>query len=516
MTEALDLAWTVTETPPHLRLSALSPRVPPLEDLLALGGDERIAVSGVDGANKYGCSPRPAPEVAAFGSSTASTISETAFLAAERLRTRLSGFFDPAARIRAYRLELDRLRRELAALCGVQRLPGLDILLAPSGTDLHLIASELLETDTPLTSIGLEPAETGGGVGAALAGRHFSPRTALGDQVSPGDVIGDDGDGREVLAIRCREEDGALRDEVHIEADLAAATAYAVGAGRRVLLVVTDVSKTGLLAPRPGAALRMRQRWPDSVEVLVDACQFRLTPASLRAYLEAGCMVAVTGSKFLTGPSFSGALFVPEVLAERLRRRGPSSRLQSYCARTDLPAHWAASSGLHDVDNCGMLVRWEAALSELRAFRAVGDFSTATILTAFARAVQARLAEDSAFDPLPIRVPDRRALIEGSGWDEIPTIFPFLLRTGKDRQTLLNREQTEQVYRRLRAGGLQLGQPVACGERDGAPVSALRLCASARLVVEAYRGGPNGTDRMIARAMAALDKAAAKAARVKV
>ena len=515
MTEALDLAWIERETPLHLRLSALSPRVPSLEDLLALGGDERIAVSGADGANKYGCAPRPAPDLAAFGSSTASTISEAGFAAAERLRTRLSGFFDPVARTRAYRMEIDRLRRELASLCGVHRLPGLEILFAPSGTDLHLIASELLETETPLTSIGLEPAETGGGVGAALAGRHFSPQTALGDRVRPGDVVGSGGDGREVLAIRCREPDGTLRDEVFIEADLAAAAAYAISEGRRVLLVVTDVSKTGLLAPRPSAAIRMRQRWPDSVEVLVDACQFRLAPATLKAYLEAGCMVAVTGSKFLTGPSFSGALFVPGRLAERLARRAPSNRLQSYCTRTDWPAHWAASAGLHDVDNCGMLVRWEAALAELRTFRAVGETQTAAILTAFGQAVQARLAEDPAFESLPIRAPDRRGVSADSGWDTIPTIFPFLLHAGKDRQMLLNRSQTDQVYRRLRDAGVQLGQPVACGERDGVPISALRICASARLVAEAARGGPEGANRVIARAMDALDRAAAKAARVR-
>jgi len=40
-------------------------------------------------ANKYGCPPQPAPAFAAFGSSTASTISAGAFAAADRLRARL-------------------------------------------------------------------------------------------------------------------------------------------------------------------------------------------------------------------------------------------------------------------------------------------------------------------------------------------------------------------------------------------------------------------------------------------
>jgi hypothetical protein len=51
----------------------------------------------------------------------------------------------------------------------------------------------------------------------------------------------------------------------------------------------------------------------------------------------------------------------------------------------------------------------------------------------------------------------------------------------------------------------QVGQPVPCGHRNGVPLSALRLCASARLVVEAASGG---AAQVIARAMAVLDKAA--------
>ena len=54
----------------------------------------------------------------------------------------------------------------------------------------------------------------------------------------------------------------------------------------------------------------------------------------------------------------------------------------------------------------------------------------------------------------------------------------------------------------------QLGQPVSCGKRDGVPVSALRICASARLIVEATTGGGEKAARVIGKALAALDKAA--------
>src|SRR5205085_1782822 len=99
-------------------------------------------------------------------------------------------------------------------------------------------------------------------------------------------------------------------------------------------------------------------------------------------------------------------------------------------------------------------------------------------------------------------------LSAASGWDEIRTIFPFLLRSGGDagKARYLDRTASETIHRLLAVDATaalrpaavarpiaamrcQVGQPVACGSRDGQPVSALRLCASARLVVEAAAQG---------------------------
>jgi hypothetical protein len=75
---------------------------------------------------------------------------------------------------------------------------------------------------------------------------------------------------------------------------------------------------------------------------------------------------------------------------------------------------------------------------------------------------------------------------------------------------------TENVYRALMSGGVdgdkpaRLGQPVSCGERDDAPVSALRLCNSARLIVQ----GVADPDGVIRQALAVLDEAARVAGRL--
>jgi hypothetical protein len=404
-------------------------------------------------------------------------------------------------------------------------LAGFGIVFAASGTDLHLLAAQLVAgPDTALLAVMADPAETGSGVPAALAGRHFSNSTALGDAVAQGQPIV--GAMIETAAVACRLADGTPRATALIDDEIDAVVRRAAAAGRRVLLTLVDVSKTGLIAPSVGCALALRDRLPDTVDLLVDACQFRLAPATLRGYLEHGFMVALTGSKFLTGPAFSGALLIPERAARRLRERSLHSAMRAYSARADWPADWAAPRTLHDVPNYGLLLRWEAALAELRAFRQVPEAGVSAFLEDFADAVETRLDRDPAFEPLAVPKLARGIVGSAESWDRTQTIFPFLLRN-PGSGALLDRDATERVYRLAgaaemvqdatslspHAGGAlrcQIGQPVPCGQREGRAVSALRLCASARLVVEAQE---RGSETIIRRGMAVLDKLAGLAAR---
>jgi hypothetical protein len=115
-------------------------------------------------------------------------------------------------------------------------------------------------------------------------------------------------------------------------------------------------------------------------------------------------------------------------------------------------------------------------------------------------------------------------------WDLIPTIFPFLLcrpADSKIRRAPLNREETAQVHQLLAVDGIgvssrhfsptmgpivsrrcQLGQPVRCGIHHGVPVSALRLCASVRLIVDAISPQGRGAETVISEALLTLDKCA--------
>jgi hypothetical protein len=483
------------------------PSFPSLEHWLTDGGDTRLDIDPLTGANKYGCRPNPTPTGRDFASSTASTISPRGWTAAQALANRLAETDSRVWRSVTYGREMDRVRAELLTLCDLTDMPGLDVIFAASGTDAHLIVADLVgdATRRPLVCLAIEPEETGSGVPAALNRRHFSTVTALGETVVPGEAVGV-GDGGYV-AVASRRHDGSLRPSAEVAAELEAIIAKADQAGRRVVLSVTDVSKTGLITPDLDTVVSLCWRYPDMLQVVIDACQFRLSPATLRAYLEHGFIVTVTGSKFLAGPCFSGAVFVPSRPAKRLRARRLSPGLAQYTAPAEWPSDWAAAADLSEAANYGLLLRWEAALAELRAFRSLDPDAINAFTGRFAGAVQTRLAADPAFEPLATRPLDRTAIAAAPSWDSQPTIFPFLMRAGG---RLLDRDQTQAVYRRLSAdpSGANLGQPVACGAREGVSVSALRLCASARLIDEAVSGGAEAERAVIKRAMDTLEAVA--------
>ena len=489
---------------------ATSAPLAPTAQLLTEGGDLRIVVNPATGRNRYLCPPTPEP-LTGFGSSTASVISPRGFTAADRLRSRLVAAAAAGETPQAtYAHELQRIRGELVALNGLEHMAGLQTLFGASGTDIHLLLGQLLcaGRERPTFAIGIEPGETGSGVPQALRGAHFSACTALGHPVLEGAPAGGRGIS-ELVVITARQPDGAPRPDAVIAAELEAAVAHFATVGH-VLLTVTDLSKTGLLSFDLAQVLDLRRRFPDRVDVLVDACQFRLSAASLRAYLAQDCLVAITGSKFLGGPTFSGALFVPPGQAARLGAQSIRPALSAYVARADLPAGWRAADDLPEAANPGLLLRWEAALAELAAFRAVPDWKIARTLQAFARATMAGLAADRVFEPVPTPRPDRRALGGQAAWDAVPTIFPFLLRRADGRYLACT--ETDAVYRAVAREGLQLGQPVACGVRDGAPVSALRLCASARLVVDAMQA-QDGEAALVSSIADALQRVAEAARR---
>lgn len=490
---------------------------------LISGGDERLDCDAASGLNMYGYGPAPRPRDLAFGSSTASTISAAAFTEVATYYDGLIRDMEAGQAAAIYERELGHVRSDLLRLLGLNQRaeqPHVDAILATSGTDIHLFAASLLarEDDRALMTITLMGNETGSGVMTAASGRHFMGRVSSERTVAKGEELRA-GDATRNATIAVRNKDGSLRADSEIEDELRGLIELGRAAGLRCLLVVADVSKTSLLAPSLESVLRLKARFGGILDIMIDACQFRLSAATIRAYLAHGFMVALTGSKFLAGPIFSGALLCPPQMSERFRNRPLPVALADYCGKGEWPEDWVARETLPERANFGLLLRWKAALFELEAFAAIPEEQIIAVLSTFAEAVTTRLAGDPAFLSLDSRPLDRHCLWGASAirrWDEIPSIFSFYLRNANDIG-LLNAGETAAVYKELAVeddgfAAVRLGQPVRCADFGDVPASALRICLSAPLVVRACKSA-EALASLIDQAMIVLDRTAEIAAR---
>jgi hypothetical protein len=465
---------------------------PALEDLLASGGDRRLGLSEHDQRNSYGCTPFPRPTLLDFGSSTASSISQRAYARVQAAQAQMwmaatlngaEGPFDD--HIEAQR---NTLRTQLD-------VAGAEVVFSPSGTDAQLQVLFLVKAllGAALTTIIVGADQTGSGTAHTARGQHFSDCTSLGTQVEKGSPIAGLCEQVGTLGISFCDEAGKLRTDAEMDAAVTAAVAGAVGRGEKILLQIMDASKLGWRAPSAACMETIVAAWPDHVCVVVDACQMRVGRPQLKDYLARGYFVLVTGSKFFTGPAFSGALLVPGALAGAIDGiAAVPPGLGSYTTSHDWPRRWhRLRQALPVKPNYGQWLRWEATLVEMEAYFAVPREFRIGVLGALA----ARMPQMIAASPNLDLLAEQRGQSDPALSDEMrhPTIHAFVPQQAgqpltPDRAASLYRAMGRDLSRQLPGGDpvrgiaariCQIGQPVALRHRPGA---ALRLSASARLV----------------------------------
>jgi hypothetical protein len=311
------------------------------------------------------------------------------------------------------------------------------------------------------------------------------------------------------------DETGQARSPAANDSMVFDAVERAVAGGSKVLLQVMDSSKFGWRAPSDVCLEAITARWPDDVQVVVDACQMRLGRSRLRKYLAHGYLVIVTGSKFFTGPPFSGALLVPAKFAGPLNATNavPDGLLE-YISCSDWPQAWPLLRARFPVrTNFGQWLRWEAAIEEIGAYYRVPDSFRKAALKTFGEAVERLIATSPSLELLP---GGRRTADDADDEMAERTIFSFVIRRGEGIASL---SECRRLYRALAghtaaddlkpaAQACLIGQPVALGVplgSDSSPPTALRISAGARLVSEAWSSDAKLAYRNLQRA---IDQAA--------
>ncbi|TPK71163.1 hypothetical protein FJ930_16240 [Mesorhizobium sp. B2-4-15] len=360
--------------------------------LLQTGGDKRIWPDAITRRNRYGTRATPADDEISFSSTTASNISREGFQAASAGLARLIDIASPSP-VASEQWFAD-IRDRIAGNLGCA---GAQVVLAASGTDAELLALCMVAgvSRRPLTNVLVAPDETGNGVPRAAAGFHYSDLTALGSTVEAGAPLeGLPPDRIEVRTIAIRNETGEPRHQHDIDADIIATVEMELKRDRDVLVHVLDASKTGLPAVTRQAARHVAALAPDRVRVIVDACQFRGSISRLRQDLADGFLVALTGSKFVAGPPFSGALLIPTAFAEELAARSDiPAGLAEYSAAQDWPAALRQRTrfGFKSELNLGLGLRWVAALAHLDRYAAIDESRQSLVKEQFVRLVRSRI-----------------------------------------------------------------------------------------------------------------------------
>ena len=450
-------------------------------ELLTSHGDNRISVDEQIGCNTYGCTPHPQSHAINFASSTASSISDEALLRSQAARDQLIVQSRYVGLKKAFTAATEAARTELALHLKLPRKT--DIIFTASGTDAQLLALSLVRLGhgEPTSTIIVGSDQTGSGSVFSGAGQHFSTHTAQGAYVTRGSTISGL-DSVRTLCVPFLAESGGFRSLSEMDAAVIEAVECEISAGRHVLLQAMDASKFGWRAPSDACLSYVAEKWRGQVQIVVDACQLRLSRTRLRTLLTKQYLVLVTGSKFFTGPAFSGAILIPPFWAGRAKgMMEPPAGLSDYSSSYDWPVDWIGIRGvLHDQPRVGQWLRWQAALEEMKLYFAVPDAMRRDTATALTHALERAISGSTLLQPLPPQ-PNGQS-------KKGQSIFSFIPTSGN---APLSPQVSASVYRALqtpipddenREGGLRpchIGQPVPLGILQTA---ALRMSISARTI----------------------------------
>ncbi len=437
----------------------LWPMATATEQLLVQGGDDRLALDPATAQNRYLCTPWPQPDIISFSSCTASSISPAALHEAEQARRNLFAACLATPQDTVLARASDDIGAALLAHFGVS--DSAEAVLAASGTDATLLLTGLFAAERPretLTTILMSPAETGSGVPDAVQGCHFAACTAAGVAVEKGGAVEGFPPGLSMASIALRSADGQPRHPNDIAADCESAIDAAVSRGHAVLHAI-DGSKTGLAAPHLMALDLLAERFGGRLDIVIDACQLRVEPQTVRLYLERGWPVLVTGSKFFGAPGFCGAILFPRA---RLRRITGTGRVPD-----GLGAYTNVADRTLSRRCPGLLLRWSAALMQMHRFAKMPARDIAHAIDTAGAHARAAMMRENFIALMPAPRPRHGA------WSHRPSVLTFAVRRPDG---FLSAADLRPLYLALAAKGCIIGQPVQLGSPA---IGGLRIALSA-------------------------------------
>lgn len=475
----------------------------PTEYLLMDGGDLRLNIDEIDLLNKYGCRPFPRPDAFTFSSSTATSVSNFAFDKTDKVRSILirnslkNGFKNASIDFS------ELLKNNLKKIFKLNEES--EIIFSPSGTDssLQIAAITQIFSDKEITHVLVASDETGSGVPSALKGCHFENTTALNFPVKKGDKIEGFRD-VDLIKIPFRDENGALKSSKQLDEEVYDAIYKTNEQGRHIVLHTMDQSKLGYQSPSDELIKRLNTLAKLSIQIVVDGSQLRLDPKDIQNYLNKGYIVTITGSKYFTGPPYSGALLLPKSVSKVLHsvKNSLPAGLTQYYNHPDWPISWFCSNDLSDGYNYGSYMRWNAAIVEMDRYYKTPILYRNMGIEMFCNFVEDSIKEASFLEPIYGNETKTNSYTSKEfGIRNIRTIFPFFILKNKEvlsvdnvkkLYTLLNSDLSDQFEDspleiiRLAAQKCHIGQAVNVKYGNDIESAVLRISLGARVISDSW------------------------------
>ena len=474
------------------------------KEILTLGTDSRSQI-GINELTIYGTSSAPRQAIP-FGSCTASSPIQRVYDATVAQHVL---FLGAQARGMLFGQIHQSYKQIITGLCHHLRIvkKNVRVVLTPSGTDAELLALvfALGDMSRPLCNIVVGPQEIGSGSSIAAAGRYFDSILAHGpSQKKDTPISSRIADLVHVESVPIRDDYGCVRESDDINDVTETLVHRAIKKHECILIHIVAHSKTGIHAPSISTVRKLQQKYPRDITVVVDAAQGRCSRQSLRSALAEGFLVVFTGSKFYGGPSFSGALLVPEHFDSIVRTMPPLPTEFGNCfSRLDFPDKWSLlTSNLPHDYNLGLLLRWVAALESMRSYYSVSEQTRFSILKHFEKVILQESAKYSWFKL--DRVMNLHFSVGKERFLELKTtVFPFNMGmiTASGQLHHPSNDESKKIcewlnkdisnfatgesiaLRKTLASMFHIGQPVSLGNAKQ-PVL-FRIAMGAALVIEA-------------------------------
>ncbi|MFD1294380.1 hypothetical protein ACFQ5N_11085 [Lutibacter holmesii] len=475
----------------------------PTEYLLMDGGDLRLNIDEIQLLNKYGCRPFPRPEAFTFASSTATSVSNFAFDKTDKARSILiknslkNGFENST--IEFSELLKNNLKKtfNLSDKC--------EIIFSPSGTDssLQIAAITQITSNKEITHVLVASDETGSGVPAALKGCHFENTTALNFPIKKGDRIEGFRD-VDLIEIPFKNENGDLKSAAQMDKEVYAAISETNKLGRHVVLHTMDQSKLGYQSPSAEMIESLDNLEDLSMQIIVDGSQLRLDPKDIQNYLSKGYIVTITGSKYFTGPPYSGALILPQCVSKLIHsvKNSLPKGLTQYYNNSDWPTSWFCSTNLSEGFNYGSYMRWNAAIVEMDRYYKTPVLYRNMGIEMFCNFVEDSIKEASFLEPIYGDETNNNSYASKEfGIRSIRTIFPFFIKQNdnvlsvdnvKKLYILLNSDLSSHFIDapleiiRLAGQKCHIGQAVNVKYSNNIQSAILRISLGARVISESW------------------------------